>query len=153
MATTFRPPTRSDIETVGRNMRAIDALECAEIAGQFPMEALEDGVRDSVVSRAALVDGKPVCIFGVAPEQTLGAVGTPWLLGVEGFEAHSRQILRHSRAYVRAMLDLYPHLRNLVHSDNGHAIRWLKWCGFEIGEEQPLGRSGAMFRPFELKAS
>ena len=133
-------------------MRAIDALECAEISGTFPIEALEAGVRESAFCRTAVVDGQPVCIFGVAPEQTLGNVGAPWLLGVEGFETHALQILRHSRPFVAQMLSLYPHLRNLVHTDNRHAIRWLRWCGFTIGEEMPVGRSGAKFRAFERKS-
>ena len=110
----FRRPLPSDIEDVARNMRAIDALECAEIAGQFPLEALREGVEESPGCLAAIVNGKAVCIFGVAPEQTLGSIGNPWLLGVDGFELHSRQILRHSRRFVRGMLALYPHLRNLV---------------------------------------
>lgn len=153
MRATFRPPTAEDIETVGRNMREIDQIECVEMTGLFPLQALREAVRDSVFCLAALVDGKAVCVFGCAPEAPLlGHIGIPWLLGVEGFEEHSREILRHSRRFVLEMARKYPHLRNVVHTDNSHAIRWLKWCGFSIGDELPVGRSGARFRLFELRA-
>lgn len=153
MAATFREPLPSDVEAIGRNMRAIDALECAEGSGLFPVEAVRLGIEESTFCRVAVVEGEPVCVFGVAPEALLGATGIPWLLGVEGFERHSRDILRYSRPAVRHMLSMYPHLKNIVHSDNQHAIHWLRWCGFTIGEEVPAGRNGAMFRLFELRAA
>jgi hypothetical protein len=153
MAPTFREPMASDVTTIARNMRAIDAVECAEIAGLSPIDALCEAVRDSAFVLVACVDGAPMCAFGVAPEAILGSVGIPWLLGVDGLERHSRDILRFSRPAVRHMLSLYPHLKNVVHSDNRAAIRWLTWCGFKIGEAAPMGRTGAMFRPFDLKAA
>lgn len=136
----FRPPRPQDIAHVAANMRAIDALECRVLGEHSPIEALKDGVDGSDWSVAVEVDGAPVCIFGVASEGFLSFAAAPWLLGVEGIERHARYLLAYTPHYIARMREQYDHLSNTVHASNRHAIRYLKWCGFEFGA--PFERHG-----------
>ena len=148
IAVTFRPPTEADLDYLALNMREMDVRECWLVGGVGPREALATGVRDSLWTYVAEIEGKPVSMFGVAPDGLLGDDGAPWMLSVEGVERHARTTLLCAPRFVRAMSDSFERLANVVHADNRSAIRFLTWCGFAFG--QPVKIGGEAFLPFEM---
>lgn len=142
----FRPPSRSDVEELAANMRAIDVLECRAMSGHSPMEALEYSIEGSSWSVTAEVDGRVMAIFGVAATDMLSGDGAPWLLGAQGIERCARLMLIYTRHYLRRMQGEYDMLANAVHVENKAAIRYLKWCGFEFGAH--FTRNGETFAHF-----
>jgi len=147
----FRPPTPADVKAIAANMRAYDKLECA-VAGLTPQQALEEGVAGSDWAVTAEVDEVPVCMFGVrASDDLLSDQGHPWMLCVDGIEAHVRHLVRYTRGYLEAMGEEFQTLSNLVHADNVNAIRFIRWCGFQLGA--PVTVKGEAFLPFEKRAA
>lgn len=130
---TFRPPTPSDLEALAAKMRPMDILECRLAGGHEPIEALNEGVAGSLWSLVAEVDGAVVLAFGVASDGLLGEDGSPWMLCAEGIEGHARAVLMHAKRFILDMQRQFERLSNVVHADNRSAIRFLKWCGFEMG--------------------
>lgn len=148
ISVTFRAPTESDIDYLAENMREMDVRECRLVGGSSPREALAEGVKGSLWAYVAEIDGKPVCLFGVASDGLLGDEGAPWMLSVEGIERHARTLLVCAPRFVRSMTETFERLANVVHADNRSAIRFLKWCGFEFGEVLIFG--GERFFVFEM---
>ena len=147
-AVTFRAPVGSDLEDLAARMREIDQRECRLAGGHEPIEALREGVAQSLWSLVALVDGKPVCIFGVASDGLLGEEGAPWMLCVDGIERHAKAVLVFARRFILEMGESFERLANVVHADNRSAIRFLRWCGFSLGA--PFEIEGETFLPFEM---
>lgn len=98
-----------------------------------------------------LVDGEPVCVFGVAQASILSTEGMPWMVGTTRLPFLKRSFVAGSRAVVAEMRRRFPVLRNFVDARNSHAIRWLKWLGFTIMEAEPHGPFGLPFHPFEMR--
>ncbi len=135
-------------------LRAADREEVAASSGRSPLEALRYSLAASSHAVSALDPvGRVVCMFGVGVVDLMGGVGAPWLLGSDLMADHRREFARRSRAYLPLMLAHYPNLENAVDARHVEAIRWLEWLGFTIGDPKPIGRSGAMFRPFEMRSS
>lgn len=143
-----RPPTQSDIKAVAANMRPMDALECRVVGGCEPLEALREGVAESIWSYAVEVDDTVICVFGIASDGLMGENGCPWLLAVNGFERHARTILTISKSHLIRMREEFETLANWVHAHNRNAIRYLKFLGFEFGEETII--NGEPFLPFSM---
>ncbi len=144
----FRSPTKADIEHVAANMREADALECRVVGGVGPFEGLKQSVDSSDWAFAADVDGEVICIFGVARESLLSDDGSPWMLGTHGIERHARIVLRYSVSFRDRMKAEFKTLANIVHAHNLIAIRYLKWCGFSLGDQFVV--KGEPFMPFEM---
>lgn len=144
----FRPPTQADIAHVAAHMRPMDALECEIVGGKAPKEALEESVACSEWAFAADIEGEVICIFGISRESLLSDEGAPWMLGTEGVERNARIVLRCSVSFRDRMKAEFEHLSNIVHAHNRTAIRYLKWCGFEFGEEIIV--KGEPFLPFSM---
>lgn len=144
----FRSATESDLDYLAEHMRAMDAKECMLVGGASPRQALEQGLEHSLWAYVAEIAGKPVALFGVAPDGLLGDEASPWMLCVEGIERHARALLICAPRFIRAMSEGFERLINVVHADNRSAIRFLKWCGFVFGE--PVEIAGEMFLPFEM---
>lgn len=145
----FRPPTQRDLASVALNMREADVLECKLMGQHTPLDALTEGVELSAWSFAAIVEDEPVCIFGVASDGLLADEGCPWLLSVNGIEKHAKAMLIGTRAYLSRMRQEYETLSNYVLADNRSAIRYLKWCGFDVGG-QVIEVRGGLFLPFSM---
>jgi hypothetical protein len=97
-----------------------------------------------------LVDGAPVCMFGVSPS-VLQGVGMPWMIGTTSLERHAMAFLRQCRPYLEEMSTEYVFLSNFVDVRNMTAIRWLKWLGFKLDKPQPTGPFGLPFHRFQMK--
>ena len=145
------PTIHAHILPVAFNLRECDLIELAASSGRSALTAINDGFARSVRCWTALVDDKPVAIFGVAPISILTGEAAPWLLATDGAHKVRKRFLIESMSYVKEMLSLYPVLRNAVHVDNKASIRWLNWLGFDILDALPIGVDGALFHPFEMR--
>lgn len=106
--------------------------------------------KGSILRRTALVEGHVAAMWGVCGDP-MGGLGQPWLLTSHWAEKISP--LRFARVYqqeVYAMLDIFPRLVNYCDAEYDKAIRLLDIIGFRIGEPEPLGEKGALYRKFEI---
>ena len=152
-AVEIRPVEPGDVERMLREMRSVDRIEA--VAFGFEIErGLRDSIAASHFARAALVNSQLLAIGGCSrhPHSTvLAPIGAPWLVGTDAITRYPGVLQREARRYIGAMLEVYPHLANVVHAENRTAIRWLKRLGFTI--HPPLRvPTGALFHPFDLRA-
>lgn len=152
MRAEIRPTAEGDLGAVIAAARPADVAEMAALGMTFP-EALQGSLNRSDWSATGVVDGEPVCMFGVAPVSLLGGIGAPWMLGTTALDRPDMQVpfLRASRGVVAAMLATYPRLINLVDTRNTIAIRWLRWLGFTF-DPDPVPVRGQQFRIFRKDA-
>lgn len=148
-----RPVVQSDIPDLAANLREQDRAEV--LAYVFPNTDIEHAISVCVSrsdwSRTATVDGKLACIFGIAPVGgLLDPRGNPWMLGTDLVPQNRRALARLAPGYIRAMLQMYPHLLNVVHARNTLATRWIARSGFTLGA--PFDFHGEPFQLFEMKA-
>jgi hypothetical protein len=151
---TIAPVQPGDAEELIARLRPDDFREVEAAAGIGKVEAT---IRASVAGSwrvwTGRADGELGCIFGVSPLSVLGGVGAPWLLGTDVMDANPRAVIRRSPRYIRPMLELFPHLMNMVDVRNTRSIQWLKFLGFQVHEQPvPYGPYGLPFRFFEMRA-
>ena len=149
---TILPATDAHAVALAPCLRAADLAEVRASSGREPLAALRYSLGCSSHAVAAVDDlGRVICMFGVGSSDIMSGIGSPWLLGSDLIVKHRRQFARQCRDYLALMLDAYPVLENAVDARHVEAIRWLQWMGFVVGPAVPIGRKGAMFRPFEMR--
>lgn len=99
------------------------------------------------ISYVAVLDGRPICLFGVTPAPY---GGYPWLLGTDAMEQLPVTFFRTSRAYIKAFLQEFGYLENYVDARNTLSIQWLRWLGFTIHPPAPYGIEQKPFHKFFL---
>lgn len=95
--------------------------------------------------------GLPIAIFGGADDKCSDCTndrGVPWLLASDGIRDHYVWFVRSSLEIVGMVQQHYGVLHNLVDVRNTLHIRWLKWCGFEMGDLFKIGNKGEEFQYF-----
>lgn len=153
MKPTIRAIQPGDVEALATGLRACDRAEVLAATGRAPdVGTLQRCVDSSVLLWVATVESRLVCIFGVGALSVLTGLGSPWLLGTDLLDKHSRTLLRMCRRYVAEMLAVFPHLVNFVDARNTRSITWLRWLGFEIQQAEPFGAQGLPFHRFEMRA-
>lgn len=153
MRAEVRPATAEDIEALADRMRQADRDELAASHGHSPREALEKALAASTSAWVGVVDGLPVCMFGVAPASILSGRGVVWMLGAQELDSYPRTFLRRCRGCVDMMHRVYPRLENFVDDRNTTSKNWLRWLGFTLAEEAVTLRSGVQFRHFWRETS
>lgn len=137
--------TIEDAKELAPRLRQEDVDEILAGSGASALDALTEGVRRSVYSRSASVDGRVIAMWGVAPTDADPKLGIAWLLGSPDLSRHRRPFLRHARHELAAMLIVRPVLINFVDGRYAAALRWVTWLGFEVGEPRPLRPNGIPF--------
>lgn len=145
------PATREHVSQISELVRNADRTEMFAIACLTPAQVMLMGLEISDFARTGLIDGKPVCMFGVAPASLMGGVGRPWLVGTESLDDNAIIFLRRCRDGVKEMLSLYSTLENYVDARNRRAIAWLRWLKFTICEQEPMGPFNVPFHRFEMR--
>lgn len=150
---------------VKAELRPVSAEECADIAmlarqsdideiesglGIRIEQALIDGIRYSRKVQKIVVDDKVLAVVGDSCYSVLGSIGVPWMITTIHTDSHKRAFLEVCPGLVDDMLTRHSHLLNYVDDENQAAVRWLKWLGFEMGEPEPYGGHGHLFRKFTL---
>ncbi len=148
---TLLPATLAHVRELQKTLRQADRLEGMRI-GIDPVSGVYWSYRCAILRRTALVDGEVAAMWGVGGEM-LGSVGRPYLLTSAACErVHP---IRFARIYfdeAREMLRMFPRLENWVDSRYSGAVRLLRLAGFTLDDPVPVGRSGEMFRRFEMVA-
>lgn len=139
------PAKLTHVGPIASNIREIDRLECG-VFGHSPKNALRLGLMASTIAWTALVDGKPVAMFGASTISYIDGIGRPWMLMTNEAVKHQRAIVRFGRIYTAAIHRHYARLENWVHADNAAAIRWLSRLGFAVGGVDVI--RGQPMRPF-----
>ena len=137
---------------LAETMRQADRDELWAASHSLPLDALRRSLRVSHATYVGIADGRPVCMFGVAPLTLLSDVACPWLLGAEELPRHARVFLRANRVYMRMIRKQYAYMANFVDARNVVAIRWLHWLGFTILPAEPYGVERLPFHKFEMGA-
>ena len=127
------------IPYIAANIREADEQEIWDMSLMKPKEALEQSLKISCLCWTGLVNGTPVCMFGVAEASVLFKVGRPWLIGTNDIDKCATVFLRKNKRIVKTMLDCFDRLENYVEETNTRSIEWLKWLGFEFGDPVPMG--------------
>ncbi len=130
MKTKIVPATQELIDAMKGKLRAIDEREIRATSGHSADESLQMGLDRSDFCFILLNEDRPVAAFGVVPMSVLGRCGIPWLLATEDLPRFTKEVVRHSRPYIKQMLEKYECLTNWSDVRNAKAMRWLKWCGF-----------------------
>lgn len=146
-----RPVQPGDAEALAAGLREQDRAELDAAGHPDHLQTIRASVSMSDWCRTATVGGEVACIFGVAPMGgLLDPRGAPWMLGTDLVPQNRRALARRTPGYIRAMLQMYPHLLNTVHARNTLAVRWLARAGFTL--HAPHDHNGEPFQLFEMKA-
>lgn len=144
------PAEKSHIRSIARRMRKADRDEVWAGSRKTPAQALAFSLRKSSIAWTVIIDGRPEIMFGVGDLNILAGIGSPWLLGTNAIEKHSRAFWRRSPEFRDQLLSRYLVLRNLVDARNTVSIRWLRRLGFTLMD--PINVRGHKFHLFELRA-
>ena len=145
------PATQELIDQLKGKLRIADEIECQALCGLSADDALQDGFEKSLQSWVGMMDEEPILAFGVASPALISDTGIPWMLATDNISKVGMAVIRRSKKYVRAMLDLFPKLENFVDAENAVSIRWLAWCGFMIAPPMPLRPDGRPFHHFWME--
>lgn len=132
------------IELIAERIRPADREEIWALYRQSPVECLIDSFRLSRLAWTGLVDGVPVCMFGVVQVSKDGRAGRPWMIGTELLDKYQKVFLRRCAGQVETMQMCFDSLENVVDARNERAIKWLRWLGFSFSEPEPMGPDGIM---------
>lgn len=151
MIVVHSPATLEQALSIMGRIRQADLDEHEVAVGGNIEDSLRTGLAISTQTWAGEVDGKVICVCGVAPVPGMEGSGAVWLVSTTDMEAAPAQFLRLSKKVLAQMLDLYGHLFNFADVRNTKALRWLVWLGFDIYEPIAYGHAGFPFHLFELR--
>lgn len=124
-------------------------MECAALGMLDAFRALEVSRIGSDVCLACTIKGELVMMVGMTVP-ILGKEGSIWALGSDRLFEYPRAMLEEGRKVTEYFLSFHSGFSNYIGADNGLTIRWLKHLGFRIGEPEPLGISGQLFRKISI---
>jgi len=127
------------VRHIASNLRDADRQELLAVRGEDAdiTDVLFDCVKLSDWTLTGYDGDEPICIFGVGPglqhEQ-----GSPWMLGTKGIERIPKTFLKISKQMIVKMHETYPLLTNFVLKANTVHLRYIKFLGFELGDEYEI---------------
>jgi hypothetical protein len=139
------------IPLILEHVRDADREELWSLYMMTPEQVLRQSFDQSCMCWTGLMDGDPVCMFGVTRASVLVNTGIPWLIGTDLLERHQIAFLRKSKICVDVMLSIFGKLENCVDVRNTRAVLWLKWLGFTFSEPEPLGPFQMPFMKFSME--
>ena len=137
---------RNDCRELARDLRDIDKYEIYAVGGDTPLEGVVKSYERSLYCYTVKHEGKVIMMFGVCPIQTLSQQYCCWCLATNEIKNTNKEFLRACRDFVNTLADKFGIMINWVAKENAVAIRWLKWCGFEVGEPKRHGLHGEIMR-------
>lgn len=116
-------------------------------------DAMRLGIKHSKEAWTGVIDGEPVCMFGVVQNSLLFSIGAPWFIGGSGLEKHPMTFLFRCREAVSGMAERFGKLENHVDARHKQAQKWLRFMGFTLHEKQPFGVLQLPFYRFTMEDS
>ena len=141
--------TQEHVDFLGPRLRESDIEECAAALGIPGDEGMQMSYDVSPQCWTGLGATVPVLMFGVGYNG--GEWGFPWMLASDDIKEVRGELMRQTRDYIKAMLNDYPFLLNMIDARQTKSIRWLKWCGFVIEPAEPWGVKGLPFHRFYMR--
>jgi hypothetical protein len=132
-------------------LRALDLAEIQAASGRAPANVLAESLDRALEARVALLDGRPIAIWGLGTLSMMLGPGVPWMVASPEIASVGARFLRESRRQVATMLERYTVLTNFVDARNEPAIRYLRWLGFTLGAATPWGHAALPFHPFTMR--
>ncbi len=146
------PATENHIRDIREMVRRADREELWASTMHTPEQAIRAGVENSDQAMVGLVDGVPVCIWGVVHDSIIGPIGTPWMVATTALDKYARVFIRRCKEEALKSFEGYALLENYVHTKNTKAIQWLKWLGFSVSEEpEEYGMLREKFYKFKMR--
>lgn len=145
--------TEEDVASMENRLRQEDIVECWSSHNHTPREALEVCIKKCLYSYTIVVDGLPVGIFAINPDNLLGDTAVIGLLTTTDLVKIKKRFLLNARKFIKTFLSRYSFLYNFVKEDNFGAIEFLKFCGANFEEPILYGSNNDRFIPFYFKAS
>ena len=141
------PAEPAHVLPIAARMREADRREVWASDRHKPYDALVYSLKASERAWTAIVDGRPVLMFGVSRVGCiLNNTGSPWLLSSTELVKCWVEFLKQSRAWVEKMETGFWFLENYVHAGNLISIKWLNWCGFSVAETPKMINDEAFYR-------
>lgn len=144
MRTEIREATEADAEYIAEHLREADRAEI-EASGCGPRGATLESFHNSDECYCGLVEGRPALIFGVT-QFLFSDAGLVWALGTDDCGRVPKVMVKAGRLAVKLFSERYPVLENWCDARYEKALNWLQRLGFEIGDPEPRGPKGALFR-------
>lgn len=144
--------TLAHAKELGPRLRQADRDEVQAASGMPAEDVLILAVAHAKQAHAWHLDGRLVAISGISGSLIDQAVGVVWMLASDDVESVPKLLLKGQRQYVRDLLQGHDMLMNFVDNRNIKAQRWLRWLGFQLGDPEPFGAAGLLFRPFKMSA-
>lgn len=141
----FISATQEHIDTMKGWLRESDEKACWATAHYTADEGLQDSFDKATLCWVALVDDVPVFCCGVSRLTMLSTLGVPWLLATDDICKVGFRIVRHSKDLIRCMFAGFDRLETWVDIRNKLSFTWLKWCGFNVEDAEPIGLDGKLF--------
>lgn len=109
--------------------------------GGDPRRSVFQAFRQSFYCRTALIDGKPVAMWGVA-STLLNEYAEVWLVLSHEIGRMPLAIVREARAELSRVTEDYSHLEATILPEDEASIRFAQFLGFVDDEERiPIGDS------------
>jgi hypothetical protein len=121
------------------------------IIGESPHLGVLESWNNSLRKWIVFKGEEPVAIFGVRPAGMFSDIGIPWLSVTDGIAKIKRFFVAHSKPMIKEMRRDFEMLVTLVDARFIKAIRYLKWCGFKMGNTEPFGALGLTFHKFYME--
>jgi hypothetical protein len=142
------PSEVGDIYALAAKLRAADRAE-VESLGIDPRIGIRKSFRHAILRKSYYVDGELAAMSGLCGSM-LGDIGQPYLMTSAAVERVPVTLVKLARLGVAEMLQHKLRLEGHVAASYLGACRLLAAIGFSLGEPEPIGSRGALFRQFVL---
>lgn len=141
----LRPLTEDAIDYVLENLSKADRVELEALGMSEPRAVFVAAAQGAPVSGAIYSNGKPIAIYGANPHHDDPKTGIAWMVTTEEFGRSGAAGAVTTRRILTQMQAKFARLTNCVHAEHRRAIRWLKWLGFTVKQDAPIGPDGAFY--------
>lgn len=147
----IRKSTSSDVQYLKDKLRQNDVAEIWASNNHNPEQTLTSGLDQSHICMTALVDGKPIAMFGTVDTKIDNKTAVIWMVGTDDILKYPREAVRVGKEFLSLALKNHTLLYNYVKADNEKAIKFLRILGAEIGDAQVYGIEKELFMFFAIR--
>jgi hypothetical protein len=112
------------------NLCPEDRAELAALCEASPLDSILASLRMPGRHFVGLIDGVPVCVFGVTDHPETAGVGLPWFICSSDIKRAKKIVLRAGRAVVEELGRGYLALSNVTSAAHPTALKWVESLGF-----------------------